>query len=146
MPLLLLLPLIELVLLIVMGQFLGFGLSLLWLLTSAVIGYQLLQRQKRAGLRLNARAGLAAVLGQAMPERLLLSMAAVLLIIPGFLSDFLALLLLLPPVRRWLLNKVLARLGPLAAMQGFASARAEPARPAGQGQLLEGEFERKKEE
>ncbi|MNY77663.1 phage T7 F exclusion suppressor FxsA [compost metagenome] len=33
---------------------------------------------------------------------MLLAIAAVLLIIPGFLGDFVAILLLLPPVRAWL--------------------------------------------
>jgi UPF0716 protein FxsA len=48
--------------------------------------------------------------GQTLFDGMTLAIAAVFLIIPGFLGDFIAILLLLPPVRSWLYKSLTKRM------------------------------------
>jgi UPF0716 protein FxsA len=103
-PLLLLaLPLIEIALFILVGRAIGV-LPTLGLVILAVIVGGFVLRQQGIGvlnrMRTNVQTG--TLPGQTLFEGMLLAVAAVLLIIPGFLGDFVAILLLLPPVRAWL--------------------------------------------
>ena len=67
----------------------------------------------------------------------LINLSAGLLILPGFLTDTLGLLLLVPPLRRLLI----ARLSKRVVVQGFAT-MAQPPRPsADPGQVIEGDFQ-----
>ena len=67
--------------------------------------------------------------------------AGVLLIIPGFLSDVIAIVLLVPPVRRWLSSKITDRLAIFAPKQRERSA----AGPIIEGEAveIEGDVERR---
>lgn len=103
-PLLLLaLPLIEIALFIVVGRAIGV-LPTLGLVIAAVVVGGFVLRQQGLGvlnrMRTNMQTG--TLPGQTLFDGMLLALAAVLLIIPGFLGDFIAILLLLPPVRGWL--------------------------------------------
>lgn len=103
-PLLLLaLPLIEIALFILVGRAIGV-LPTLGLVVLAVIVGGFVLRQQGLGvlnrMRTNMQTG--TLPGQTLFDGMLLAVAAVLLIIPGFLGDFIAILLLLPPVRGWL--------------------------------------------
>lgn len=103
-PLLLLaLPLIEIALFILVGRAIGV-LPTLGLVILAVIVGGFVLRQQGLGvlnrMRTNMQTG--TLPGQTLFDGMLLAVAAVLLIIPGFLGDFIAILLLLPPVRGWL--------------------------------------------
>lgn len=123
---LLLLPVVEIALFIQFGGYIGLGWTLAWLLLSALIGVALLRLQ---GLALMAQVS-GALLEARLPARemahaLLTGLAAILLIVPGFFSDFVALLLLLPAVRRGL-------------MKAFFPP--PPRGPGGKGRILEGEF------
>ena len=64
-------------------------------------------------------------------------MAGLLLIIPGLISDVIGLLLLIPPLRRWCIRKLVPGLydHPLVARQ---SPRVEPRQPT----VIEGTYER----
>lgn len=114
MPLLLwilLLPILEIVGFIVVGDWIGAGPTILLLLLSAVVGTLLVRRQGLATL-----AGAQGALGRGEPpgEALFAGfctvVAGILLIVPGFLSDLVGLTLLVPPVRRglgyWLLSRL----------------------------------------
>jgi UPF0716 protein FxsA len=106
----LLVPLIEIVLFIQVGGRLGVGLTLLWLLISAVLGVLVIRVQ---GLLSVYRVRGALARGQLpameMLESLALVLAGILLIVPGFFTDFLALLLLIRPLRRGLLRLLIGR-------------------------------------
>lgn len=108
--LLLLLPVAELAVLIQVGSEIGVFAVLGLLLLGGVLGLQVLGRQGFANLG-SARRSLDSGTdpGQELLEGLLRALAGVLLLIPGFLTDLVALPLLLPwtrraLVRRWLRN------------------------------------------
>ncbi len=106
MPILLLvifLPLIEIAGFIVIGGRIGVGWSLLWVIADIVLGFTLLSTLGGNALR---KAGKSAEAGappfEEMFDGICIIVGALLLIFPGFISDFLALPLLIPPVRHWL--------------------------------------------
>ncbi|WP_159084343.1 FxsA family protein [Dongshaea marina] len=77
--------------------------------------------------------------------------AGFLLLLPGFISDLIGLLLLLPLVQRVLIRLVLGRLVPGAAMWGSdlnrgRAANATDEQAVQQGDVFEGEFERQDKE
>ncbi len=98
--LLLVVPLIELAGLILLGQAIGVGYTLLWVLISGVLGVALIQRQGWGTLqRLQAQ-----MARNASPFAVLKSgmwgvLAGVLLVFPGVLTDMLALPALLMSLR-----------------------------------------------
>ena len=106
----LLLPLIEIALFIVVGRAIGL-LPTLALVIAAAIGGGLLLRhqglQAIARLRSNVSAG--TIPGRTMFDAMLIGLAAVLLVLPGFLSDIVALALLVPPVRGWIFSALAGR-------------------------------------
>jgi UPF0716 protein FxsA len=83
-----------------------------------------------------------------------LLLAGALLITPGFLTDVMALLLLIPSVRhkvmRWTVRRLVERAhvqvrtfdARLQGEPGPSSPRAGPGQDAGKGPVIEGEFER----
>jgi UPF0716 protein FxsA len=94
----------EVAVLLVFGGWLGVGWTLAWMVASSVLGLVLV---RRAGLQALVRIH-RKLCDQELPTEELMDMAMILvggfmLIAPGFLSDALGLLLLLPPVR-WLLR------------------------------------------
>jgi len=74
-----------------------------------------------------------------MAEGAALALAAVLLLTPGFFTDALGTLLLLPPLRRSLLRRVLARLGPRSRFADAAPG-ADPGAGGG-GRVIDGEYQ-----
>ena len=114
-------PLAEIALFVVIGGQIGLWATLVWVLLSGVLGVLVLRlaalRQAvalRDGLRgLRDPARLAA-------GGLMSVLAGVLLILPGFLTDALGLLLLLPPVQLLVARAVLARVKVVHAGSGPA--------------------------
>ncbi|KGM30240.1 FxsA family protein, partial [Inquilinus limosus] len=103
--LLLLVPVLaEITVFIVVGRWIGVLATLLLFIAIGVIGTLLLKRQGMRALR-EMQAALARGEPPAEPvaHAALLVLAGLLLIFPGFLSDLMALPLLLPPVRRALI-------------------------------------------
>jgi UPF0716 protein FxsA len=99
--LLILLPAIEIVLLVWIAMKTSLVLVLGLLLGAGVLGALLARQQGLQAMRRigdEARAG--RMPADAMFDALLVSLAAVLLILPGFLSDVVAIGLLFPPTRR----------------------------------------------
>lgn len=94
------LPLIEIALFILVGRAIGL-LPTLGLVILAALAGALLLRQQGLGvvarLRSNVNAG--TIPGRTMFDTMLIGLAALLLILPGFLSDAAALALLIPGVR-----------------------------------------------
>lgn len=92
---------VELALLVWLCQRTSLGFTLALVVGSALAGSWLLREQARRFWR-SARQADAARAGQPLFDRFLTLLAGVLLILPGILSDLLAVALLLPPVRRLL--------------------------------------------
>lgn len=106
----------EIALFVTIGAWIGLGLTLLVVLGTAVAGALIL---RGAGLGMVDRL-MAAVTERQSPlhqagDRLLLALAGLLLILPGFLTDLVGLLLLLPPARQALLSRVAVAAGQTGA-------------------------------
>jgi UPF0716 protein FxsA len=124
----LLLPLLEISLFVWIGGVIGVWLTLAWVLLAVAVGVAMLrhlgtgmQRAVHEAMSANAGSGLV------MAERGMLLVSALLFIVPGFLSDFAALLLLPQFIRRLLLARfaVLPRSGGPARSPGTVILDAE---------------------
>lgn len=94
-------PAVELYVLVKVGARIGALNTVLWVFASAALGIWAVRAQGRSAM-VKVRSELAEGRIPQNPflESLLLFFAGVLLILPGFISDFVGLLLLLPPLRR----------------------------------------------
>ena len=120
MLILIVLPFIEITLLILVGQWIGLWPTLGLLVLSAIAGMAVIRKQ---GLSMFSRMfdtmGRGGLGIASLVDSYAVILAGCLLIIPGFATDALGLVLLIPPVRRWLLT---------AALPGFIGRqRARPA-------------------
>ena len=107
----LVIPLIEIYLLIQVGQVIGAGWTIFLVVATAVIGVWLLRLQ---GLSTLMRA-LEKMRGNELPaaeilEGMGLVVAGALLLTPGFFTDSIGFLLLFPPTRIWLVSRIAARM------------------------------------
>lgn len=130
--LLFLTPIFEMYLLIRLGGEFGAWPTIGLVLLSAVVGIALLRRQGPAAMqRVVQRMQSGATPAQELAEGALLALAGVLLLIPGFITDTIGLVLLVPACRRALARRMLARHQP-----GAGAYRAGT-------MIIEGEFERR---
>jgi UPF0716 protein FxsA len=111
-------PLAELAVIIQVGQWLGVLDTLVLLVLISVVGAWLAKREGLGVLRrIRQQLDLGRVPGAELVDGFLVLFAGALLLTPGFLTDCLALLLLLPPVRaavrrvlrRWLAGRIVIR-------------------------------------
>ncbi len=104
-------PIVEIYLLIKVGQVIGAGWTVALVVLTAVIGVWLLRLQGLSTL-LRARQKLEhdELPAQELLEGVCLVVAGALLLTPGFFTDTVGFLLLLPPTRRWLVRRVAERL------------------------------------
>jgi UPF0716 protein FxsA len=106
-------PLLELAVLIKVGQSIGFWSTVLLLVATGVFGGWLVQRQ---GLAAAQRAMATIGQGEApiapVIDSVLIMLAGVLLLLPGLITDVAGLLLLIPPLRRafarWAIGRMIA--------------------------------------
>ena len=141
------LPVVELALLIKTGQTIGLWATLGLVVGAGLLGALILAHQGLSVLRRTQQS-----LAQGRPpvapvlDGVFLLLAGALLITPGFLSDVLALLLLVPAVRRGVARWGVKQLVKRAQVQFRATdgridgAPGQP--PAAKGPVIEGEFER----
>lgn len=105
------------------AHLLGVAGTWAWLLGAFALGVWLLKRQGPAGLMRTAQQMQpGANPGDALLASLFTLLAAVLLIIPGILSDMLALLCLIPVLRQLLLRRWLTSLAASGRFQVFGAA------------------------
>ncbi|MBL4583887.1 MAG: FxsA family protein [Pseudomonadales bacterium] len=130
----LLIPLAEMWLLIEVGSVIG-GLSTLGLVVlTAFIGVNLLRRQGVQTLqRFQAKAASGQLPGKEIIEGMMLAVAGVLLLTPGFLTDTIGFMLLVPGIRTWLFSLVGHRIG-MMGQAGQSSFRAGGFQSGGFGQ------------
>lgn len=106
----LLVPLLEIYLLIKVGGIIGAVPTVFMVVFTAVLGGFLLRHQ---GLYTLAKAQTALARGElptvAMLEGVVILISGALLLTPGFFTDALGFLGLIPPLRHWLILKVLER-------------------------------------
>ena len=134
-----LIPLLEIYLLIQVGSAIGALSTVVLVVFTAMLGALLLRHQ---GLYTYARVQQATARGElptlAMLEGVVLLIAGAMLLTPGFFTDALGFLALIPPLRRALILKVLERgvfVGPRPPGPGSSQT------PPGQ-RTIEGEYRR----
>ena len=146
------LPMLELALLIKTGQVIGFWATLGLVVAAAVLGAAIMSRQ---GISVARRTREAIAQGRPPVGPVLdgafLLLAGALLISPGFITDVMALALLVPPIRRKVARWCVRRLAERAHVQvevheptADRGRRTGAAASEGQvdGPVIEGEFER----
>jgi UPF0716 protein FxsA len=103
------LPLIEIALFIAIGQAIGILPTLLGILLTGAIGALVLRWQGVATLReMQLRLQRGEIPARQMGDAMLIGLGGVLLLLPGYFTDLIGLLLLLP-VTRHLIYRLLAR-------------------------------------
>lgn len=103
----LLLPLAEIAGFVLVGQRIGVAATLGLVLLSAVAGVVLIRLQGLGALaRLRQAAAEGGEPGKALLDTAMIVLAGVLLLIPGFITDVIGLLLFLPPFRHWLWRRI----------------------------------------
>ncbi|MEO5805362.1 FxsA family protein [Devosia sp.] len=106
----LLLPIFEIALFIKVGQAIGLFPTLALVILAAVAGAMLLRHQGLAvlnQLRSNVNSG--RMPARTVADAMMIGLAALFLVLPGFFSDAVAILLLLPPVRGWIYQGLASR-------------------------------------
>lgn len=115
-----LLPIIELYLLIRVGSVIGAGSTILIVLGTGVLGAWLARREGlRALNRVQAELNAGRLPAEAMVDGLLILIAGLVLLTPGFLTDAMGFTLLAPPTRA-IIRRVLMDAFRKAAAQGGA--------------------------
>lgn len=136
--LLLIVPLIEIFLFIELGGLIGAWPTIGMVVLTAVAGAVLLRRQGLAALRsVQARLAAGENPGRLLADGAMILVAGALLLTPGFLTDAIGFLLLVPAVRAALFDWIAPRLTVL---------HVEPRRPAARrsrpgGETVEGEYQ-----
>ncbi|MFC3116443.1 FxsA family protein [Cellvibrio fontiphilus] len=126
--LILILPVLELWLMIEIGSQVGALVVIGWLLAMIVLGMNLLRYLGASSMlrsAQNLRSG-AEFPAQSLADNLFKALGAVLLIIPGFLSDFAALLCFVPFIRRLMFKRWLAKMAIKTATSGFYTSGFRP--------------------
>jgi UPF0716 protein FxsA len=101
-------PLVEVYLLIQVGSVIGAGWTILLVVTTAVIGVNLLRQQGISTLmRANQAMSRGEIPAMEMMEGMLLAVGGALLITPGFFTDVLGFLCLIPQTRRGIIQRLL---------------------------------------
>jgi UPF0716 protein FxsA len=96
-------PLAEIALFILVGRSIGVLPTLGLVVLAAVLGGLVLRQQGLGVLnRMRSNVSAGTLPGQTIFDGMALAVAAVMLLIPGFFGDIIAIFLLLPPVRHWL--------------------------------------------
>ena len=104
-------PLVEIYLLIQVGQVIGAGWTIFLVVLTAVIGVALLRIQGLSTLhRAQRKMQQNELPAMEILEGMGLLVAGALLLTPGFFTDTIGFLLLIPPTRRWLVGGIAERM------------------------------------
>jgi UPF0716 protein FxsA len=145
-------PVIEIGLFIQVGGFLGLWPTIALVLISAVVGASLVRSQGiRTLMTVQQRLQQGELPAQQILEGVLLAVAGILLLTPGFLTDAMGMVLLLPLPRAIVARHLMSKIAVTNNFQAGFSQHAGPFHQAGrsdsnQGQVYEGEFDKKQNE
>lgn len=145
-----LVPVTEIWLLITVGGEIGAFPTIGLIILTAVVGVMMIRLQGLSTLmRAHQRLHMGEMPAREMIEGLLLALAGVLLLVPGFATDAVGFVCLVPPVRRWLADRWLTRQrGMQVHARSYRADSGAPDRkpPAQSGRTLEGDFTRNGDE
>lgn len=127
-----LVPLIEIAFFVVIGQAIGLWPTLLGVLVTAVAGSLVLRIQGTALLKeIRQTMGQGMLPARALADAMLVAIAGVLLLTPGYFTDLLGILLLIPPVRGGIYAVLRSRMSVVSTGYGGYGWRAEQRVPDG---------------
>ncbi len=107
----LIVPVVEIFLLIQVGQVIGAWWTILLVVLTAVIGVRLLKLQGISTLmRAQEKMQSGNMPAQEMVEGVGLIVAGAFLLTPGFFTDTVGFCLLIPPIRAWLFGKIVSKM------------------------------------
>lgn len=137
-------PVVEIVLFVLAGDLIGLWPTLGLVLATTALGVMVLRTQGLANMAAMAQARTSLQNpAEPMASGALRMFAGVLLVLPGFLSDALGLLLLLPPVRKFLLARMGAKISVMGAGMppgmGMGGAAWPPRPSRGYDDVIDGE-------
>lgn len=143
-------PLVELYVIIAVGERIGAFWTVILVLMTAVIGVNLLRIQGMSTLaRAQRSMAQGAVPAMEMMEGIALAVAGVLLITPGFITDTIGFLCLLPASRQAIIRYIMSRPSVRTNMGGFQSNQRHQPPPKSPdadhsktGRTIEGEYRR----
>ena len=128
-------PIVELWMIIEIGGLIGVGPTLALLLADAVLGSLLLRHQGRgAWRRFNEALAERRFPAREVADGLMIAVGGTLLLTPGFITDIVGLLLLIPPTRaiaRRLLRGIFARRFLIVGMSGLGGGPPHQGPPRG---------------
>ncbi|NAW68127.1 FxsA family protein [Vibrio sp. V27_P1S3P104] len=142
-------PIIEIAVFIQLGSFIGLWPTIAFVVLTAIVGASLVRSQgilTLAAVQRRMQQGELPAL-QIM-EGVMLAVAGILLLTPGFVTDFLGLLLLLPVPRAYLANYLMGKLV-VHSMGGatfYSSSSTFDGHSTSHGDTFDGEFERKNDD
>ncbi|HGS5403806.1 TPA: FxsA family protein [Vibrio cholerae] len=140
-------PVIEIALFIQVGGVLGVWLTIALVLLTAIVGASLVRSQGlQTLLTVQQRLAQGQLPAQQILEGVMLAVAGVLLLTPGFFTDILGMLVLLPAPRAYFAKQLMSRVvvGNIhASGAGFEQPNPFHDRANPNGTTYEGEFERK---
>ncbi len=137
-------PLLEIAGFVIVGNWLGLWPTLGLVVLSGVAGVTLLRLQGLSLLReINEEGRQGRVPGKAIVSGAMIVVAAILLVIPGFVSDIIGILLFLPPVRQWLWHMIGRRIVVRTSYAGSAHPGPQSGGDNRTIDLDEGDFERR---
>ncbi|WP_345842087.1 FxsA family protein [Shewanella algae] len=143
-----LIPVVELSVLIRVGEVLGSWNTVALVILTAVVGVSLVRSQGLSTL-MSVQKKLAAgeAPGQEIVEGMMLAMAGILLLIPGFVTDLIGLILLTPitraPLARYFYQRMQLKVVAGAQFRAGTNPFEPPHQRSQGGDVFEGEFERK---
>ncbi|MCC6491501.1 MAG: FxsA family protein [Pirellulales bacterium] len=128
----------EMATLIVLGRRLGVLPTILLVLGGGVVGMWIARQQGlRAALKAQDRMAQGVVPSKEMSDGLLITLAAVLFILPGVLTDVLGLALLFPPTRAVLRHAVVSHFTRNSTLGRMGFGRQHPPRPPGGARVID---------
>jgi UPF0716 protein FxsA len=135
-------PLTELYFLIKVGAQIGAFPTIFLTIFTALLGGVMVRAQGFKTLtKVRGSMNRGEVPAYEMMEGAVLLICGLLLLLPGFITDMVGFIFLIPPVRRWLLTLGLQQGG----VMGPVESAAEESRPARERRVIEGEFQREDE-
>lgn len=143
-----LIPVVELSVLIRVGEVLGSWNTVALVILTAVVGVSLVRSQGLSTLMsVQKKLAVGEAPGQEIVEGMMLAMAGILLLIPGFVTDLIGLILLTPitraPLARYFYQRMQLKVVTGAQFRAGANPFEPPHQRGQGGDVFEGEFERK---
>ncbi|UZE97427.1 FxsA family protein [Alkalimarinus alittae] len=142
-------PVVEMAVLIKVGSLIGVWSTILFVLLTAIIGASLLKRQGLSTLmRANQKMNAGEIPAKEVAEGFILAVGGALLLTPGFVTDSVGFALLLPGIRRLMINHLMKKMV-VSGQQQFTQGRGEFTHTRStyktyrdqDGVIIEGEFQ-----